>query len=164
MIAHVSRENTQAQRPTCGCPKLLDYCDYSCMRRKPETITITQRDGRWNWQRHTAGLIWTSRDSYATELAAAIDAIEIARCFRASVQLPLHLRPAVAEHYRKVGHMAYLHGEAFEGCRNEFERLGWTQAKLADARMTAEAVSLFVESESPFAIETPVWQVMEVYG
>ena len=164
----VSRENTPAHGPTCGCPKMLKWCDYSCMRdngRKPaQHITIAQRGDRWNWQRVTAGSIWTSRETYATELDAAIDAIEIARIYRVAVQLPLHLRPAVADHYRRVGRMAYLRNGLFEDCRNEFERLGWTEAKLADARQTAEAAALFVERESPFAVEVPAWQAMEVYA
>lgn len=140
MIAQtVSRENTPAQH-----------------------ITITERDGRWNWQRHTVGLVWTSRDSYATELAAAVDAIEIARIYRAAVRLPLHLREPIADHYRGVGYMAYTNGKPMEDCHNEFERLGWTLAALEDARLTAEAAGLFVERESPFAVESE-WKV-EVYA
>lgn len=127
-------------------------------------VTIAQQGGRYNWQRHTPGAVWTSRESYATELDAAIDAIGIARCYGVAVRLPLHLRKPIADHFRGVGYLAHLNGQPFEDCRNEFERLGWTLAALADARQTAEAEALFVERESPFMVEAPAWQVMEVYG
>lgn len=127
-------------------------------------IAITQRDGRWNWQRHTPGTVWTSRETYATELDAAIDAIGIARCYGVAVRLPLHLRRPIADHFRGVGYMAYLRKQPIGDCRNEFERLGWTLAALEDARLTAEAEALFVERESPLAVESPAWQVTEVYA
>lgn len=144
MIAHVSRENTHRHAPEWTCPYCGKSCNGTCGGwggRKPETITITQRDGRWNWQRHTAGLIWTSRESYATELDAAIDAIEIARIYRAAVRLPFHLRAGVAAHYQSVGVARFRRDEDVADCRNEFERLGWTQAKSADGRVTKTAIA-----------------------
>ncbi len=165
MIAQtVSQENTRRD-PTCACGK-RDYCDNSCntFRSPAQYITIAQHGNRFNWQRHTAGLVWTSRETYATELDAAIDAVGIARCYGVAVRLPVHLRKPIADHYRNVGRMAYLRQQPLDACHNEFERLGWTLASLADARMTAEAAALFVERESPFAIEHVDERMIEVYA
>ena len=144
-----------------GCGRPLSCC--TCSGRKPaEHVTITQRDGRWNWQRHTAGLIWTSRETYPTATAAAIDAVYIARYNGVAVSLPEDVRAGVAAHFKTVGAGYFYRGLPLAECRNDFKRQGWAAAFIGANPFTAEAEAVLAERESPFAVETE-WRV-EVYA
>lgn len=162
MVSRVNwNSNRETHAPDWTCPYCGKTCGGSCGGwggKRHQHVTITRQGHRWNWQRHTPGTVWTSRESYVTELDAAIDAIGIARCYGVAVRLPLHLRKPIVDHFRGVGYLAYVKGNPFEDCRNEFERLGWTLAALEDQRLTAQAEALFVERESPFSVESE-WRV-----
>lgn len=147
VVASVSRET--GPKPEYVCPWChRSGCRGECGGRRsaavarPEQHLSIREDsrGRWNWQRWTPGLCWTSRESYPTALAAAIDAVHIARCYGVAVVLPRELRPAVATHFRNEGAAKFLAGQMQDDCLNAFERLGWTLAKLAAGRNPSPAL------------------------
>ncbi len=146
VVASVSRETVRpgAHGPKPLCPYCgAEGCRGECGRgRRPaQYVSIKQGcDGRFHWQRWTPGLCWTSRESYPTALAAAIDAVHIARCYGVAVVLPRELRPAVATHFRNEGAAKFLAGQMQDDCLNAFERLGWTLAKLAAGRNPSPAL------------------------
>lgn len=97
-------------------------------------VTISQQGGVWHWRRHFADgkLSRTSRQAFASELAAAQAAAVVAGCKGVPLVVAPHLRQSLIMGWQLEGSAFYRQGQPLALCWNEYQREGW-RAALAEA-------------------------------